>query len=258
MAILTYLDASGDAHQPILSVAGFLALEEQWAQFSEQWAAVLAANGVTELHMRHFAHSRGQFTAWKGDETRRAAFLDRLTGVIKANTLQPVAVSLFVDLYNDFNKVFRLRETLGGPYAFTSLFAATLACTWRDQHSPGEPISFVFETGDNDQGDLVDTLHRLHLADAIRVKFMRKKRLDEEGRVQYCYPLQACDFIAYEYTKASRTVLDEDVRAGQLVEEIKARKSLLKFVPIGRDFMSRFIGTELLTEFCKTFRVRRR
>lgn len=257
MAILNYFDASGDATHPALGVGGFLARPDQWAAFNREWRAVLDAEGVRGLHMKHFAHSRGEFAGWKGDEPRRAAFLGRLTGVINDHTLKSVSVCLFNDHYNDFNKVFLLKETLGGPYAFTSLFAMNLSMVWRDQHQPGEAISFVFESGDHGQFELLDTLGRLKIADAFNVTFM-PKHLKREGETVHHYPFQACDFLAYEHAKASRSVLEQDAILDTLVEEVRARKSFIQVAPTGRDFTRRYIDTGLMREFCLKLQVKRR
>ena len=258
MALVGYFDASGDASQSALAVAGFIGSTSQWSQFERAWRAVLDAEGVAELHMKEFAHSRGAFTAWKGDEARRASFLGRLADAMNAHTAKSVSVSLFMDHYNDFNRAFQLRERLGAPYAFASMFAVILAREWREQNRPGEPISFVFERGDQDQGDLLATLRRLKIDQSFPVRFA-PKRTRRSGQVVHHYPFQACDFLAYESSKASRTLLGADApTTGQMAAEIKARKSLQLVAPRDRDMTWRFVDAALLTEFCQRFRVPRR
>jgi hypothetical protein len=116
----------------------------------------------------------------------------------------------------------------------------------------------VFERGDNDQADLLTVLQRLKLTGEFKVTFMAKSARHEDGTVEHHYPFQACDFLVYEVGKASRTMLDHDSVQGRLIEHVQSRQSLRRLLPIGREMTQRFIDTGLLTEFCRSFRVRRR
>jgi hypothetical protein len=58
-AYKAYVDDSGDAEDPshsACSIAGFLGTVDQWTEFENQWAILLAHFRIPYLHMREFAH----------------------------------------------------------------------------------------------------------------------------------------------------------------------------------------------------------
>src|SRR5215831_17772262 len=78
-----YFDGSGSpADTAAVVVAGFVAPVDQWVDFERNWNECLKHFGVSALHMREFAHSRGEFSSWKGNETKRRHFLGRLITII--------------------------------------------------------------------------------------------------------------------------------------------------------------------------------
>lgn len=249
MALFTYLDAGGTKDLPSLSAAGYIAREEQWQAFGRDWAGVLARFGVTELHMKNFAHFRKDFVTWQGDEPRRAAFLAALTDIIKTHTLKHVAVILHTSVYHQLNAAATVRERLGTPYALTMLSALLLAKDWAETCAPGEPMSFFIEYGDHDQGDLLNLLWALEFPH--RVRPVRKTVVNSSGTA-HVMPFQAADFLAYEYQKAIRTMRDRGVQA------VKARKSAFYLIPIGEDRYSRVIDVHSLGELCLKLGVKRR
>lgn len=250
MALLVYLDAGGSSKLPALSAAGYIAREEQWAAFDRDWAEALQDAGVSALHMKDFAHSRKEFTSWKADEPRRAAFLSRLAEIIKRHTLKHVAVTLFVDVYDKLNAKATVRERLGGPYVLTMLTAIVLTNHWRDRNAPSEPMAVFVEHGDEDQGVLIDCVRRLEYQHPVTPL---RKSSTVDGMLRYVLPFQAADFLAYEYQKGMRTM-----RARGVVET-QSRRSFFNLFPVhGPDDYSRVIDVHGLGELCKKFGVRRR
>jgi hypothetical protein len=62
-----HCDVSGQRENTdVLAVAGFIAHASLWALFEKQWKKVLRKFGVSSLHMKDFAHSTGEYKAWKG------------------------------------------------------------------------------------------------------------------------------------------------------------------------------------------------
>jgi hypothetical protein len=57
---------------------------EQWLFFEKDWKEVLARYGVSSLHMKEFAHSRGEFCSWKDNKIKRQSFLSLLIATIRA------------------------------------------------------------------------------------------------------------------------------------------------------------------------------
>ncbi len=77
-----YLDESGKVDDSdFVAVAGAIASVESWLEFEARWNGVLAEFDAPPLHMKTFAHSTGEFAGWKGDETKRRDFQERLMRV---------------------------------------------------------------------------------------------------------------------------------------------------------------------------------
>jgi hypothetical protein len=97
---IAYFDVSGHPdNTEILSVAGYLAQKDQWDLFEKRWQKILRKFGVSSLHMKHFAHSIGEFESWKNDEAKRKAFLSELIRLIVKTARHSFATSLYLPDY---------------------------------------------------------------------------------------------------------------------------------------------------------------
>jgi len=79
MALWSYFDESGDANDPRVSVfalAGCIGSVAGWTNLVSDFVQVLSDFSVSQLHMKDFAHRKGEFANWP--EGRRRAFLGRL------------------------------------------------------------------------------------------------------------------------------------------------------------------------------------
>jgi hypothetical protein len=210
MAFLAYFDASGSGLDPkvkVISVGGFVAHESVWATFEAEWRAVLQRFGVNELHMRDYAHSRGEFTGWEQDRPKRDAFMQAITRTIREGGVQTFGASLPLALHRLYNQRYCLEETIGPPYAMAAMAALASGTQWRDHNNVNEPISFFVEKGDNQQTEFRRYMEtRIHWGlDDYNVSqpiFLQKRSKSADGTVRCLVPFQACDFIAYEQAKA--------------------------------------------------------
>src|SRR5437870_595584 len=97
-----YFDGSGSPDDTIaVVVAGFVATAEQWIEFERNWNDCLRDFEVSSLHMRHFAHSRGEFAAWKGNEEKRRRFLGRLISIIRIRVWHSFASAVVMEDYRN-------------------------------------------------------------------------------------------------------------------------------------------------------------
>lgn len=66
MAVQVYVDESGGAGQePVFVLAGVMGYAERWAQFSDEWQAVLDEEPkIHALKMHQAVHMRGDFRGW--------------------------------------------------------------------------------------------------------------------------------------------------------------------------------------------------
>src|SRR6266699_697635 len=66
----SYGDTSGTQSSrdgKTLVTVGVVATDKKWERFDKRWTLAMREFGVTELHMKDFAHSVGQYKNWKGD-----------------------------------------------------------------------------------------------------------------------------------------------------------------------------------------------
>jgi len=217
-----YFDASGSARDPgisVLSVSGYIAHEDQWADFEKVWPTVLKEFGIAEFHMSHFAQCEGEFAKWKDKkwEPTRQAFIKAISTAINDHTHRSVGITVDLHTYDWFNERFRIEETLGTPYGMAALSAIMLTMEWRESSKLREPLLFFFEKGDNEQADFRKQLAALKLP--VDPVFCKKRWTDDQGDIHYCLPFQASDFIAYEHAK---TTLD-CIRDGKIDMRHSAR-----------------------------------
>ncbi len=157
MALFTaYFDGSGSPDESVaLVVAGFIATAEQWIHFERNWNECLNNFGVSSLHMKDFAHSRGEFTSWKGDEEKRQRFLRWLIGIILARVRHSFASAVVMEDHRRVDAKYCLSE-FSKPYALSGCTCLTKirgrATRWKINL---DEIQYVFENGDKHKGDLI-------------------------------------------------------------------------------------------------------
>lgn len=231
-------------------MGGYLATDEQWEGFETDWQMVLNAFSVKALHMKEFAHSRGEFKSWKGDEKRRAAFLGTLVEIIHKHDLEGFTFSLNVRHYRQLDKHFRLTESVG-PYAYTALQAMSGIREWQRRYRPNDSVLYLIEHGDADQERIRRWLDKDTSLNP-KPTFLKKAWV-ENGVERQCVPMQASDFLAYEGAKA----LTDWMKTGKQI----GRESLYRLSWVGkveRQPFNAYFQVEQLVAFIKGFRVRRR
>jgi hypothetical protein len=149
-----YLDASGNPdNTPALTVAGFIATTEQWIRLEKRWLAVLKEYGVSALHMKDYAHSKREFESWKGDEKKRARFLNDLIAVIQPRVRHSFACTLWIPDYQAANIDNRLRKILS-PLAVAGTTCISRIQSWAERNGiPKNNILYIAEDGDIDKGE---------------------------------------------------------------------------------------------------------
>jgi hypothetical protein len=156
-----YFDESGTkADTQAVVVAGFIAPTEQWLAFERDWKSILSMFGVNSLHMRHFAHSTGEYVSWKGNENRRRDFLSRLIGTIKIRAHHSFACAVLMDAYRLADSKYKLHEVIT-PYTLAARTCVGKAYDWAKHFNIHEDhIAFFFEDGSEDKSDLMRRMER--------------------------------------------------------------------------------------------------
>jgi hypothetical protein len=232
-------DASGseaDNQRPI-AVAGLLSTDRRWRRFDRSWHRVLAEFEVPYLHMREFTASRGPFAVgWQGDERKRSAFLGSLARVIKL-WVNKVWVSYIPQtIFHDADGSFTLTEGIGGPYSLAAMLCSGMIMDWlMEHHSWDDKVMHLFAGGDVGQPAFVRSAGKARVA-----PFIWPSRGSKGARV--VTPLQAADFVAYEFAT-------EFIRSDQEPRTRPQRASLLHLsthIP----YLAREATLEGLLAFC--------
>jgi hypothetical protein len=224
--------------QPLV-VAGLVSTVAKWIQVDSAWTAVLDAFGVPYLHMKEFAHSQphSPYESWKGNERKRAAFLNRLINALKGRVEYGTVVTVVPADFHAVDKRYVLADQPRvGPYTFLALHARMIAEKWvTDRHSQAECFH-VFEKGDTGQGQLAAAIQwNLDLATIL------PKVSPTTGK--WHIPFQAADLVAYEYRLGTERWLKG--QSHQLRESFLAIRDALPIEP-------RRAGQKELFETCRS------
>jgi hypothetical protein len=199
-----YFDESG-THQdsPVMVILGLIATNEQWKHLKREWDELLIQfELLPPFHMKEYAHSTGQFKAWKGAPIRDR-FLSRIVGIILRRVQYSVAVSLSMP---DYNKVIapnpKASLFFGSPYAmciYQTLFLLDL--WWKKLPHERDKIPCIFDSG-HPKSSEVSRIVRKYSSHPN----MEKKALESVSFVpdDDHPPLQAADLVAWELCKATR------------------------------------------------------
>lgn len=195
MGFVGAFDASGhESNQPIMVVAGFVSSAQEWVNFTKNWNARLAQDGLVYLHMK-------EFQRWNADERKKKTLLEDLMVIISKHVFRKfgtvVEVRGMADQFSkDDKNEFRLNA-----YSLGGLFCVKEVGQWAARgENKGIPIEYVFEDGDIGKGQLAESVQRKGYM--IHFRPGKRDRVTATGNpVPAFVPLQAADFLAGEYFK---------------------------------------------------------
>jgi hypothetical protein len=214
-----YFDASRDSPTTVTIVSGWVATVGAWDRFDGDWKILLAQYDIPYFHMKEFAHSRGPFTTWKGEENKRANFLRKAVDVIAANVLRGFACVVEHEPFGKIDKQYRLSEAVGVPYSLAGRDCVAHANLWLRKEQRRLAVKYFFEDGDEGKGEL----RRVMKKDGLPRPVFAPSRDTPSGDVGLT-PLQAADFAAYELLKA--------YKAGEDLPLYKYRRSVKELAKI--------------------------
>lgn len=201
----TYYDASGhqDDTSAAITVLGVAARVSRWQRFEREWNTLLGDFKVSHLHMTDYVHSRGPFKTWKGQEQKRADFLDRVIRVTARAMNKVFACGVWMKDFHAVNADYRLAEVYGegrpdaGAYAFCAVTCEGLVTKWMREKKPTHAMSHVFEAGDRGRGAYEAFVkHNAAGAPPTAVSFVPKR--DPQTGI-WMRPFEPVDFLAWEY-----------------------------------------------------------
>jgi len=256
MARVAYFDASGSPDDSTaVSVGGLLSTPEKWLSFTKEWEGCLEAFGVSSLHMSQYAHSTGEFAAWKNDEPRRRRFLSGLMYAIEHHIEYTVAAAVWMTAYRRIDQTYRLSDFMK-PYTLAACTCLSLLLNWaKNGGFAANELSYIFEKGDNDQSDLARCCTSLFASHNITPGFLKKTDIRLPSEIPApIRQFEAADLIAYESRKANMIV--EENSGSAFLDEIRKPALRLSQLPGGSDWMT-FDSADLV-KTCNEFGVPRR
>lgn len=186
-----YFDESGThKSSPITAVGGLVASPQQWNRLTAEWQRILDDEGLTEFHMRHFAHSLGEFAdkeSWTAQ--RKDKLMRRLIPLIQRRVdYRTWAVVVMAD----FNRIIRRDGTKVAPYSAVAMACASSLRIMSIQRNLYLP--YIFDQG-KDSEKVFRGFDELEQKEAFRIEGLAK------GDRRLCPPLQAADLHAWEVGK---------------------------------------------------------
>ena len=204
MTLIAYFDDSGkfdDPNETVNCVGGCIASNQAWDLFKTEWAQALRRFGISQLHMRTFAHSVGEFNGW--EEIRRREFLQALIEVMCRHVKKPIGAVLPLSQYDELTP--DQKANLPDPYLICFQDCAhAVGLVAKELFDPEETVQLVFAK--RPKGDAM-----------VRRDFeLCKQQLPTGDRLisvefdtpQNALPLQVADLVAYELTQLGRDMLD--------------------------------------------------
>lgn len=245
----SYVDAAGSPSELAVAPAAMVSTPEKWLGFEREWNACLDSYKVTELHMRHFAHSRGEYEGWANDEPKRRRFLNELMWIIETYIEFTATDAVYMEAYNDHDARFQLSELMR-PYTMGCISVAGRVFRWgRDEGLSRSDFIWLFQKGDEDQNDLRKLWGRAYPDAEVEPIFLSKNAHYPDPKV--CTrqrPFEAADLVAYENLKAHKLL---DQRRDRPVFEEEMRKPLQRMKGWPGALEWGFYGTEGIARVCE-------
>ncbi len=242
MKLIAFYDASSHEQvtdQPLV-VAGIVSTEMQWREFECAWNRTLGLFGVSHFHMVDFAHFKGDFMSWIGEEERRRLFLIDLIEILRRTVMFGQVIRIVPDHYTAVNEIYHLdRDYWNGTYSYTALLCTAAIENWQQTRYPNASVCHVLEKGDRGQGAIVELVDKMRESSPLTI---RPKQDRESGK--WYRPFEGCDFLAYE----SRRYVSDKI-AGKRQRLRRSFDALIKSLPVEAGFLDK----NGLTTMCETY-----
>ena len=191
--LVCYLDDSGNKTDPIITIAGYLSLADEWKLFEQKARAYLSDKNVSHLHTVDFHHAKREFEDWSWE--RRTDFICGLYDILAPHCGLSVEFTVLKSVY-----VARHTEH-GRPLVNSSFGFCFLGIIDRLAKDEGVSVllaqsdmslSFVVESGHRNNGD-IERIFKRHKADPKGQIFNTLEFADKKSNIA----LQMADFVAY-------------------------------------------------------------
>ncbi len=80
-----YFDESGTHNNSAIVVAGYIATDKQWVEFSQNWNDLLQDQGISHFHRTDLESLKKEFRGW--DDPRKIRVIQQAQGIIRSRVL---------------------------------------------------------------------------------------------------------------------------------------------------------------------------
>jgi hypothetical protein len=188
-------DSGGYSQTEFISIAGYVATDEQWGSFSDDWKALLVKHGIPCIHMRTLVPLKGAYRELGWDVTKRDAVLSEFIELIRKHVLAGFAIAFDAKHYRSMSA--DAKERIGNPHRFCLVRTIRLIQNTFARVGAEDAITLVFD----DSEELSVMYHG-------NVRELRKDPKYKKLIGSVCFsddeiynPLQAADVLAWETTK---------------------------------------------------------
>jgi hypothetical protein len=195
-----YSDASGSSDQTNIAVGAYVSTVEKWNKFKPLWNRQLEAEGVEYFRRSQMEYPfHGAFEELGWTKKYQVPVVRRLQTIIKGHTIKGAAKSVRIKAFAQMMPS-KIKEVYGGPFGWCVLLNLVDIGLWARQLDHW--VSYVFETGDEGQGQIMTAIDKLYRDEKSRelLRIASWSFAPKKGP-NAVIQLQAADFIAYESYK---------------------------------------------------------
>jgi Protein of unknown function (DUF3800) len=234
--IVCYLDDSGEASEPIITMAGLVSTADLWLEFEECARGFFDDIGIRYLHTVDLHHRRGQFDGRTSHET--ATFANAFFRLVEDYAAFGVEFSVLKSRFRAAKEEYGLK---GETSPLSMCFRGVLDVIVKDEgfrsaerYDPSIDLSFVVERGHVNNQDVLQHFNKIKEMDPKRFGSLTFE--DKKKRIA----LQAADFIAFYSRRIRNASITETPRTRE-IEFFRTTLGDLKH----RQFLATDFGAQL-------------
>lgn len=169
--VLAFFDASGNHTQedswgrtsPAVAIGGYLASKDQWDCFNIAWLEMLARNNAPYFHAKELTSPRlksdNPFKEWTDDQVRTFR-VDAAKTIADSGLFGIGACVVLKDFEQIMHDIPNSSKFFQSPYYFCAWLCLHHAVQWAKDKKYQGAIEYVFEKGDDHQGEILDAYNK--------------------------------------------------------------------------------------------------
>lgn len=191
--LVCYLDDSGsDPQNPISTMAGFVALADEWERFEAAVEPIFAAYGIGILHTMDLHHRRNEFDGWDTSKTRE--LIAEICLSMSPYVLHGLSMSTLKQTYQSrANESGRKRTSTRHSFCFQWVLDQIMRGTRTGRLANTVGVSFVIEDGNNHNGDALRDFKALRTRHGLEAVLHSISVVAKDQ----CRAIQVADLLAY-------------------------------------------------------------